>query len=298
MAVIFSSTFNTGTFVDWDDVDPLATLIQRGCGRTYCLGCVNPQVGTACAKAVPLMTAGAIRVQYAATLLSQGTTSMVAGFTNPVGISAPFQFQSGVGNDGSISLYTPLTSVVALAPAGSVTLDGTWHGIQILFTITAGTHMGNPANFGAFTAIVNNVVVGTLSGVLLSLKVGGLAQPTGITGFGVGVSSSIGALTKALDNVELDDVAAAVSWLPCAADPITTCAEPTWATVTGLAVVCPLTQLVISGSGFLDGADITVTSPTGDAVPFTLVSLNANQIVLQLTAPFVNGAYCVTVENP
>ncbi len=71
------------------------------------------------------------------------------------------------------------------------------------------------------------------------------------------------------------------------------------ATVTGLEYDCPADQIRISGTGFVDGATITLQNPDGDAVPFTRVSLTPTVIVLDIsTYTFVAGSYCVSVTNP
>jgi len=68
------------------------------------------------------------------------------------------------------------------------------------------------------------------------------------------------------------------------------------AVVTGLTVDCTLSQLVIAGTDFAPNPTITVTGPSGP-VAFTVVSVTATEIILQLTPPFVNGSYTVTVTN-
>ncbi len=67
-------------------------------------------------------------------------------------------------------------------------------------------------------------------------------------------------------------------------------------TITDLAVVCDLRQIVITGTNFTDEDAIDLTLD-GDPIPFTVVSRDATSVVLQLTDSFVDGTYCATIAD-
>ncbi len=328
MSVIFSSDFN-GDLSEWSDH---TALFRRylGCGGTKCWACcsiLNDGGGIA-NKTFPVYRGtGAIRGQSA--IVHRSDVARLDSLSGSVGFSLR-STRSGSGPLGVGFSYNGTDPVGVIGVAGNsldsreistvlLPLDGTWFSWQVGFTLyLAPFPLGGRQVEGDIRLTINNTLVAAWSGQVLGkyyidYPIDGVDVEYDTVAFGTGLFVSqtdispppffYGTMT-ALDNVEVDDAPAVVDYPACAGVPLyitgpfdNSCATRAPTHPTSMVIDCDTTQVTIEGTGFNQGAIVTLEGPHGETIDHTILSITPTAIVLQLTGEFVSGTYCVTVTN-
>lgn len=217
MSIVFSDNFDAGGWT-WDgagwtsrEPDEQELLAGRGVSGTTCFGC-------ACAtlrKDVTPATAGAVRARLAAVA---GTASDVLFQSSVLQAFDPIEgFVCGFTLFGDGHIQVTMGGIASdqfdTAP-GTFPMDGTWVGVQLAFDLPTRT----------FALVLNDVAVltGTCGGFVSvdwsSVFVTKGEQPVSSRSDPYGLGS---AMVVAIDDVEIDDSDAIVSWPAGAGPPLT-----------------------------------------------------------------------------
>lgn len=246
MAVIFSSTFDSGTSPDFTGWSGPHNAVHRGCARSWAFGCGgNPSqlVHTLASS----LTTGTYRWEQGSKLDgSAGTTLVGPALLITGGPDAGFQVQSYLYGDGTIELRVNLNSIFGTPhpdPSGSITIttglgpfrlsyggnDGGW--ATAFFRTAPGVI---PAG-GQWTGWQLAVTITSTQTISLQIDdvtvLSGVFPTTNLTGgqyFNRLTASSYSHFPQyatAMDNVQLDDTASFVSYTgaACNAPLLTTC---------------------------------------------------------------------------
>lgn len=338
MAIIFSDYFNSGSLTGWKPHGPPGTSLVNlwGYGNTYCVGCNTSQEQKLFAS--PITTgAGSIRVQLAAILTTIGAIPDGIFVLNVQDYNAGsllhrFQMLVYIRQDGALRVRLPDHSFGAPAyitsSAGVFPVDGVQRGLQVTFTLVAGTLN---ANF-----YVNNVSVWTFSFTPFDAWRADVWDNVFIYPWRVPIGGPPLTDITTHDNFEVDDSNASVAWPNGTAPTLDlnrTCFLDPPAPGNGVINVTKATipsgsstsfHVVTSGSGlsdfdFVDGETVSFNVASGsgysfaeDAAngfvttylvsngsPHTNVTVAANEIVnITITnASSLGGIYQVTPDK-
>ncbi len=144
MSIIFSDNFNSGVPTGWKPPAVISTVNLWGFGGTYCLGCSTNQIQKIFGS--PLASQSSVRCQFATLLTTIGANAaiiFIAQDFHSGSFESKFQMVVYINPDGSLSarladvFLGPTTTLSS--SAGVFPVDGTQHGLQVPFTLTAGT---------------------------------------------------------------------------------------------------------------------------------------------------------------
>jgi hypothetical protein len=359
MSVIFQADFASGYFDDWTYVhsDDVKRLDGIGCGGGPAALEVTTTNGISLAQGLccnTVYTSLALRCQIAAfdadgDALWQrsgvdrfigiaGYNATLGGFAGPADYFCPgdrppldsyiyiysrsFGIELSLKRDGTLRLgEAQTTPSSADSAAGAFPVDGKFHGVQMLFSVS-----GNDLTA---SVVVDNVEVLTYSGSFVpnsdcptwGQHFIGKDPPDFYTingAFNVGVSGYLSATgyTPAycvpatggvlFGEVVVDDSATQVSYPACTGVGIGPYSFWKPPLVSGMRYDTATGRITITGSQFAyfvgdaeHSATATIQDPDGVEMVFDVVSQSGSSIVVgNLSPPVKQGTYCVTVHNP
>ncbi len=290
MSIIFSDDFDAGqTQFDMDWVNGGVALQAGGCtDNGYILAFGN---SSASRTFTPTPTVS-FRAQIAALLGASASAEPIwAGFPTVSLSGAIFAF--GIRGDGAVYVRMNNAASKSFSSAGVAPVDGTLFALQWRAEIISAFVL-------QLSIDINNVTVFTTTYNWTAFDVGFGGATGNIDKIYVlphNFSSGVNLIETGIDNLEVDNSTAAVTWNPCTSLQFGTPAPV--AIVTDLAIDCGTGYFTITGTDFRPDPLPTVSleGPEGQSIVFNYISRTSTDLVLNPMSSFVEGQYCVTVDN-
>lgn len=295
MANLITEDFDTpATFVSptWHLVfsgNPSVGLNRGGCNlEGYCVACTEGQATKTFSSSTAKVN---VHWQASVKVTSASARALWVFHTTPAS-GYTYIFELGFYSDGAFHLRANNVSILTTSSAGLFPSDGTPFAIQLCLHIVS-----------AFVVDFNVYVDGSnvWSGSFNWYDVGDPSSPGSTEFSGVSLVPYWRSYAKVIiDNLRVEDDDASVTWSVCS--DLTAIDSPYYtAAITDAVADEGTDQLTITGTNFrttpTDYINIQLFGPEAETVAFSVLSKTSTQIVLQLSAAFRHGQYCLNISN-
>lgn len=292
-STVFDDDFASFTFHDSDSVAVDGSGCDDGFAYTCCLA-QETKVLTAPGPAFTYKNV-TLRWQHAIHVVGAIGTGfddeIVTLVDNETLVSSGFNITINILIDGRVDVYIGISGH-NFSAAGAFPVDGTVHGLQLTLAMSGDNHV-------AFELFLDNVSI-----------VSGVDSTVNPRGVDWGVSRLVVRANKYTASeliysmsgtmaVEVDDAVLVTDYPACDAATlaVAACFGPLPPVISDMVIDCDTNIITITGTGFEDGAAVTLEDPNGAALPFTLLTFSSTEITLSINYQLA-GTYCVTVTNP